>query len=95
MSYIVKSSIDATVVSIKRLKSNSFKLALAVNRSRNVSKGDNLSADGNAAIPEMAMIPIKTVTAKYNAFSINRFHTLHIHCELQICSITYFNHINL
>lgn len=42
---------ELIVVSISRLKSNSFKLALAVSRSRKVSNGDIFSADGKAASP--------------------------------------------
>lgn len=49
--YILKSSIELIVVSINKLKSNSFKLAFAVSKSRNVSNGDNFSADGYAANP--------------------------------------------
>lgn len=39
------------VASISKLKSNSFKLALAVSRSRNVSKEDSFSAEGYAPTP--------------------------------------------
>lgn len=47
-----KSSVDVMVASMSRPKSKSFKVALAVSRSRNVSNGDSLSSDGNAASPE-------------------------------------------
>lgn len=51
------------VASINKLKSNSFKLALAVNRSKNVSKGDRRSADGKAARPEI-------IQENYNAYRL-------------------------
>lgn len=37
---------------MSKLKSKSVKLALAVNKSKNVSKGDRRSAEGNAAKPK-------------------------------------------
>lgn len=37
---------ELIVVSMSKLKSKSLRLALAVNRSRNVSSEDNFSADG-------------------------------------------------
>lgn len=38
------SSSDRIVVSMSKLKSSSFKLALAVSRSKNVSNGENFSS---------------------------------------------------
>lgn len=46
------------VASISKLKSNSFKLALAVSRSRNVSKEDSFSAEGYAPTPRKCIYNI-------------------------------------
>ena len=42
---------EAKVVSINKLKSNSFKLALAVKRSRNESNGESFSLEEYAGMP--------------------------------------------
>lgn len=44
INYICDSSSERMVVSIKRLKSSSLRLALAVSKSRNVSNGENFSS---------------------------------------------------
>lgn len=51
-NFYKNSSVEVIVASIKSPKSRSVKLALAVNKSKNVSKGDKRSADGKAAKPE-------------------------------------------
>ena len=49
----MNSSVDVSVVSISKPKSRSVKLALAVSKSRNVSRGDNRSPEGNAVRPKI------------------------------------------
>lgn len=55
---------ELMVVSMSKLKSNSFRLALAVNKSRNVSSDDNFSAAGYAANPLMNYLFLLEINRK-------------------------------
>lgn len=51
INYVLMTSNEAKVVSINKLKSNSFRLALAVKRSRNESNGESFSLVEYAGMP--------------------------------------------